>query len=773
MDLEAIYKFFIPGDISFTTGGLLLAIVCCSLFMLIHGIAKWYGLHKNSPPGPAGLPIVGYLPFMGKEPHKTFWNLRKKYGDVISVYMGPKYTVILNDYNSVKEILCNPAALDRAPDLFSHLGDIGFISENGEKWIEQRRYCLSISRDLGLGRDHWEELIMEETTNFIKNIQDLEGKPTDISHILASSVTSNIISLLIGRRLTKDEVDIVQLSIDYSDVAFTYMGPSNPTSVVPGLRKVCEVFKIAGYDKAMKVIRQFSSFIRTNQDIHINGYVIPKGSEIIANLWALHHDPAYWDEPEQFRPERFLTDGGTKLAKNSPSYAPFSIGNEPHKTLWNLRNKYGNIIRGEIKRHKTSELFRDIPDFINSYLQKLSEMTKIKSKDHAFSGRRNCPGETIAWMEILYYFAEILKRFEISTPPAVEPKFEKILQWYDFSRKRPPGPTGLPFVGYLPFLSNEPHKKFWKMRDKYGDVIGVNVGYKFLVVLNEYKVMKEVLCHPATLNRAPDLFRHLGHSGFISENGEKWVEQRRYSMSVARDLGLGRGHWQDLIKIETDNFLKKLRQLHGKPADISHELAVSLTSNIISLLIGRRLSEDEADKLQLCVNFSDIALMYISPTNPTTIVPALRKLCEVCKIAGYDKAMKIIRHFSSFISAFEDISVNGCIIPKGSEITANLWALHHDPAYWDDPDEFRPERFLTDGGTKIVKNPPSYVPFSIGRRNCPGETIAWMEILFYFSEVVKNFEISTTPDVKPEFKIVNGLVSRLAPQALCFKERKS
>ncbi|XP_055940911.1 cytochrome P450 2J5-like [Argiope bruennichi] len=476
---------------------------------------------------------------------------------------------------------------------------------------------------------------------------------------------------------------------------------------------------------------------------------------------------------------------------------------------------------------------------------------------------------------------------------------QKILQWYDFSRKRPPGPTGLPFVGYLPFLSNEPHKKFWKMRGKYGDVIGVNVGHKFLVVLNEYKVMKEVLCHPAALNRAPDLFRHLGHSGFISENGEKWVEQRRYSMSVARDLGLGRGHWQDLIKIETDNFLKKLRQLHGKPADISHELAISLTSNIISLLIGRRLSEDEADKLQLCVNFSDIALMYISPTNPTTIVPALRKLCEVCKIAGYDKAMKIIRHFSSFIReeinqhktsthskdmpdfinsyldkisemsrsgkknhafsesmlegtinllflgssdtifsslgwlfrlmckhkdiqdkvyseltevlgrdgqaryeerdkipytfavmmeaqrygsivplsgnrlAFEDISVNGCIIPKGSEITANLWALHHDPAYWDEPDEFRPERFLTDGGTKIVKNPPSYVPFSIGRRNCPGETIAWMEILFYFSEVVKNFEISTPPDVKPEFKIVNGLVSRLAPQALCFKERKS
>ncbi|CAL1272969.1 unnamed protein product [Larinioides sclopetarius] len=121
--------------------------------------------------------------------------------------------------------------------------------------------------------------------------------------------------------------------------------------------------------------------------------------------------------------------------------------------------------------------------------------------------------------------------------------------------------------------------------------------------------------------------------------------------------------------------------------------------------------------------------------------------------------------------ANQDIHINGYVIPKGSEITANLWALHHDPAYWDEPEHFRPERFLTDGGAKLVKHTPSYAPFSIGRRNCPGETIAWMEILFYFSETLKNFEISTPPGVEPEFNIINGLVARLSSQALCFKQR--
>lgn len=59
-----------------------------------------------------------------------------------------------------------------------------------------------------------------------------------------------------------------------------------------------------------------------------------------------------------------------------------------------------------------------------------------------------------------------------------------------------------------------------------------------------------------------------------------------------------------------------------------------------------------------------------------------------------------------------------------------------------------------------------------GRRNCPGETIAWMEILYYFTEILKNFEVTFPPGVEPEFEIINGLVARLAPQPLCFIPRK-
>ncbi|XP_008561134.1 probable cytochrome P450 304a1 [Microplitis demolitor] len=75
-------------------------------------------------------------------------------------------------------------------------------------------------------------------------------------------------------------------------------------------------------------------------------------------------------------------------------------------------------------------------------------------------------------------------------------------------------------------------------------------------------------------------------------------------------------------------------------------------------------------------------------------------------------------------------------IPKETLLLTNLSAMHNDPIFWGDPENFRPERFLTDDN-KIVKD--LTLPFGLGRRVCAGETFARFIIFELFATLVQNF----------------------------------
>ena len=84
--------------------------------------------------------------------------------------------------------------------------------------------------------------------------------------------------------------------------------------------------------------------------------------------------------------------------------------------------------------------------------------------------------------------------------------------------------------------------------------------------------------------------------------------------------------------------------------------------------------------------------------------------------------------------ASEDTEVGGYRIPAGTQVLGNIYSIHHDPRYWDSPDEFMPERFLpqADGSMSPALTSPAYLPFGTGHRRCPGrrfaETTVWLHI---------------------------------------------
>ncbi|XP_035687441.1 steroid 17-alpha-hydroxylase/17,20 lyase-like [Branchiostoma floridae] len=95
-----------------------------------------------------------------------------------------------------------------------------------------------------------------------------------------------------------------------------------------------------------------------------------------------------------------------------------------------------------------------------------------------------------------------------------------------------------------------------------------------------------------------------------------------------------------------------------------------------------------------------------------------------------------------------DTSLRGYHIPKGTVVLPNLWALHHDPAIWGDPHTFRPERFLDETG-KLIPKPFALMPFSVGRRACPGDKMGMADTYLLLGGLVQNFHFSFPKGERP------------------------
>ncbi|XP_077518996.1 cytochrome P450 2F5-like [Amblyomma americanum] len=190
----------------------LVVVACFSIFLggllAIVGLPSWRSTMKAKrlPPGPKGVPLFGYLPFIRKPFHLAFNELSQKYGPILRLRLGSKNVVVLNDLASIREGLANPDVLYRPEDfLFSYFGFKGIASLNGEAWQVNRRYCFHVLRNLGFAKKSMEEHIKEEVQWFVDVLASKKGRPTLVAQQLAASVANNIAALVFGQRFDLDD----------------------------------------------------------------------------------------------------------------------------------------------------------------------------------------------------------------------------------------------------------------------------------------------------------------------------------------------------------------------------------------------------------------------------------------------------------------------------------------------------------------------------------------------------------------------------------------
>lgn len=122
--------------------------------------------------------------------------------------------------------------------------------------------------------------------------------------------------------------------------------------------------------------------------------------------------------------------------------------------------------------------------------------------------------------------------------------------------------------------------------------------------------------------------------------------------------------------------------------------------------------------------------------------------------------------------ALVDTTLNGYNIPKDTTLIVNLWAIHHDPKYWESPTKFDPNRFLDNNGNVLNPASLSYLPFSAGRRVCLGELMAKAELFLFVSQLLHQFKIENLPNYPyPSLEGTIGMGLKPKPYKVFFKRR--
>ncbi|CAO2037449.1 unnamed protein product [Urochloa humidicola] len=124
-----------------------------------------------------------------------------------------------------------------------------------------------------------------------------------------------------------------------------------------------------------------------------------------------------------------------------------------------------------------------------------------------------------------------------------------------------------------------------------------------------------------------------------------------------------------------------------------------------------------------------------------------RKCGSPCRVLGYD-------------------------VPEGTMVIVNAWAIGRDPAHWEEPDEFMPERFK-DGGRDFRGMDFEFIPFGAGRRMCPGMAfglahieLALAALLFHFDWELPGGMAAEELDMTEAFGVTTQLRSDLVVVAV-------
>ncbi|MED6255111.1 hypothetical protein ATANTOWER_004820 [Ataeniobius toweri] len=414
---------------------------------------------------------------------KALLKLSKTFGSVFTVYMGSRKMVVLTGYKTIKEAFVSYAdefGEREAPTVTKEANlDHGIVWTNGDSWKEMRRFALTNLKDFGMGKKVCEEKIIEECQFLIQEFKTVKGEAFDMSQHINCAVCNIICSMVYGKRFENDDPEFKTI-VNRTNQGVQLLGtpaiqlynlfPRIGKLLFSARKQFSDIFEANKQHHLMLLNRLKQTFspqmcrgvadvflLRQQQhkesgisDSHYHNdnllmtvmNLFTAGTETTSTTlrWALLFMAKYPKIQDQVQEELRSVIGGRQVQvedrQNLPftdavihetqrvaNIAPFAIS---HRTSQDVTFQGHFIEKGTpvipvltSVLHDESEWEKPNIFYPGHFLSSNGRFLKRDAFMPFSAGRRMCPGESLARMELFIFFTTLLQHFRFTPPPGV------------------------------------------------------------------------------------------------------------------------------------------------------------------------------------------------------------------------------------------------------------------------------------------------------------------------------------------------------------------
>ncbi|CAI0476833.1 unnamed protein product [Linum tenue] len=337
------------------------------------------------PPGPRGLPVIGYLPFLGIHLHKSFTQLARDYGPIYKLWLGHKLYVVISSPSLVKQVRDHDVTFaDRYPSTASKIisfgrNDIAFCPY-GAEWRKLRKvFVRELMSSARLNASY--VLRKRHVEKAIKDVyQKKTGKALDFGQFAFMLISNTVLSMLWGSTAHGEQGEMLSSQIrGVAEESMVLQGAPNISDLIPSLAR----FDLQGLERKIHVTFRrldqiVSSIIEERRKLGEGNSVGEEAKDLLQVLLDLnnHGDYAAESSITDNQIKGILVDsmiGGTDTTSTTIE--------------WTM---------AELMQH---------PDAMQKVHKELDEVI-------GRTGRRVCPGIPMAEKMLNYILASLLHSFE-------------------------------------------------------------------------------------------------------------------------------------------------------------------------------------------------------------------------------------------------------------------------------------------------------------------------------------------------------------------------